>query len=199
MNRIYKKITIGLLSSFLFFGTIGLAVATYFSSTKTTKKDEKNFDDKSISDPSADLQNDLLPSLKKYPLEYQVDSSKYYYYYVSIHQYLYKTSELDNLINYRDYLYQNNHDRPFSGFDLNLFKKNIKKWIYQAIRSTQMFRNNNDDIFIDVDYYIENPSRSISINVVWSFKKPTTYQNKTVKYWDQFVLKVRDKVFVNNE
>ncbi|WP_027122127.1 DUF5452 family protein [[Mycoplasma] imitans] len=199
MNRIYKKITIGLLSSFLFFGTIGLAVATYFSSTKTTKKKDPNIGEKSSTDPDDDFKNSLLPTLKKYPLEYQVDSTKYYYYYLSIHQYLYKISELDGLINYRDYLYQNSNDKPFSGFDLNFFKRNIKKWIYQAIRSTRMFRNNNDDIFIDVDYYIENPSRSISINVVWSFKKPTIYQNKMVKYWDQFVLKVRDKLTIDNE
>ncbi|MDC4182874.1 DUF5452 domain-containing protein [Mycoplasma bradburyae] len=199
MNKIYKKIVIGLFSSFLFFGTVGLAVATYFSSTKTIKKDEEKIEGKNKIENNEDNKNQILPSLKKYPLENSIDSNKYYYYYVEIYKYLYKISDLDSLINYRDYLNQNNNDRPFSGFDVNLFKRNIKKWVYQAIRSSPKFRNNNDDIFINIDYYIENPSRSISINAVWSFKKTLTYKNKTVKFWDQFVLRVKDKLTIDNE
>ncbi|QZX49334.1 DUF5452 domain-containing protein [Mycoplasma sp. E35C] len=189
MNKTYKKITIALFTSFLFLGTIGLAVATYLSSTKSSVKE---IDDKKDNIKEIHQQNKLIPPTKKYPLENKEDNEEFFYYYVNIHQHLHKINEFDNLINYRDYLYQDNNNRPFSGFDVVYFQKNIKSWIYKAIRSHKMFRNNNDDIYINIDYFIENPSRSISLNVTWSFKKPIVYEDKNLKYWDQFLIKVKE-------
>ncbi|WP_027119960.1 DUF5452 domain-containing protein [[Mycoplasma] testudinis] len=190
MTRKWRKITTIGISATLLGSTIALGISTIMLTNNKTEDQKQSSDNKNNNHSPEDLINEKeeYPETSKelreriYPFG---DDRSTKYMYANIHRYLFTQPQWDDLINYRNMMpdYEKRNDQFVIKQDV--FFKNIRQWITQAIYQHPFFKTNKKQLILDLDYDINSPAKHILMNVLWWYENDYSFNHLPKKYWDQ--------------